>query len=526
MQGTQLKFIIRFLLLIAFVFVIVGCSSKTSGQPKDNGTKGNEASKTEEGKPQKGGEATFAYQTDVSNYDPILGSAGSDHALLWPVYATLIEFSPELEPEAGLAESWDFADDKTLQLTLREGVTFHDGTPFNAEAVKFNIERANSENSKVTDLKNIESVEVVDEKTVKLHLSQPDSSILLALSDRGGMMVSPTAVEEKGDDFSQNPVGAGPYKMEKRVPNGEIVFKAFEDYWQEGQPYLDKMTVKIMADENTRINALKSGEIDLADDIKPGNVQSLKNEANIILKDKTSVAFRMLYLNAEKEPINNKAVRQAILYGINRDAIIQAINFGSGESAYIPFPKEYWAADQNIKIDYDPEKAKQILKDAGVENVKIKMNHYSTAYEQRLAEAIKSQLAEVGIQVELQAMELQAAVSNYFVEKEVPMFLSSWTGRPDPQITIKNLFARDSFYNAGGHSTDEIESLISEAAGTYEQEGRAKLYSEISQKALLEEAIMIPIFFEPRAAAMNQSIKGYEPNLLGKPIFSTIWKEQ
>ncbi|PWA09464.1 ABC transporter substrate-binding protein [Pueribacillus theae] len=525
MKRTQLTFITRLLFLLAFTFVIIGCSSN-SDEKASTAEKGNDGTKTEEGTPKKGGEAIFAYETDVSNYDPTQGSAGSDHALLWPVYDTLIKFTPELEPEAGLAESWDFLDDKTVELKLREGVTFHDGTPFNAEAVKFNIERANSENSKVTDLKNIDSVEVVDEKTVKLHLSQPDSSILLALSDRGGMMVSPTAVKEKGEDFAQNPVGAGPYKMVKRVPNGEVVFEAYEDYWEEGKPYLDKMTVKIMADENTRINALKSGEVDYADNIKPGNVQQLKNDSNIVLKDKTSVAFRILYLNAEKEPMNNKAVRQALLYGINRDDIIQAINFGSGEPASQPFPSGYWAAGENIKVDYDPEKAKQILKDAGLEDITIKMNHYSTAYEQRIAEAIKSQLAEIGINVDLQAMELQAAVSNYFNEKEVPMFLSSWTGRPDPQITIKNLFASDSFYNAGGHSTDEIEKLISQAAGIYEQEERAKLYGEISQKALLEEAIMIPLFFEPRTSAMNQSIKGFEPNLLGKPILSTVWKEQ
>ncbi|WP_087972419.1 ABC transporter substrate-binding protein [Oceanobacillus rekensis] len=524
MKKMKLNSISLLFLLIATLLIVVGCSGNEEVSNTEETAVNSDT--VEEGTPVQGGEAVFAYNTDLSNYDPIKGSAGSDHTLLWPVYETLIKFTSELEPEPGLAESWEFTDNTTLLLNLREGVTFHDGTPFNAEAVKFNIERINSGESNISDLENIEKVEIIDEHTVELIFSQPDSSILLALSDRGGMMASPTAVEEYGEDYSLNPTGAGPFKMVNHIPNGEIVFEAFEEYWQEGQPYLDKMTVKIMAEENTRINALKSGEVDLAYYLSPTNVQSLESDPNIVLKQVVPVKFRMLYINTEYEHVNNKAVRQAILHGIDREAIVQAINFGKGEAAYQPFPADYWASDSELTIEYNPEKAKELLKEAGLENVSITMNHYTTAYEQRIAEAIKSQLSEIGIEVNLQSMELSAAVSNYFSEKEVPVFLSSWTGRPDPQMTINYLFASDSFYNVGGHSTEEIESLISQAASNYNQEERAELYKKINQKAVLEEAIMIPLFFELVTDAMNPSIKGYEPNMLGKPVFSTIWKEQ
>ncbi len=507
----------RWLLFIALAIAVVGCSSDTNETASGG---------EEDGEPVQGGEVVIGYETDVSNYDPIKGNSGGDHVSLWPVFDTLIKFTPELEEEAGLAESWEFEDDTTLILTLREGLTFHDGTPVDAEAVKFNLERVNSEDSNVSDLQSIESVEATDEITVTIKLSKPDSSIVLALSDRGGMMVSPTAIKEAGEDFSQNPVGAGPFKMVKHVPNGEIVLEAFEDYWQEGQPHLDRMIIKIMQDENTRINALKSGEIDFADNIKPGNVQSLENDANIVLKERTSVQSRIIFLNTAMEPTDNKAVRQAMMYGVDRENIIQAINFGSGEPAYQPFPLEYWAADENMKIEHDPEKAKKILQDARLDDVTITLNHYSTAYEQRLAEAIKSQLGEIGINVNLKAMELTAAVSNYFDEKESQALLASWTGRPDPQMTINNLFGEKSFYNVGHHSTDELSELISDAASEYEQDGREGLYSEISKEGILEEAIYIPLFFESRTAAMNQSIKGFEPNLLGKSLYSTIWKKQ
>jgi peptide/nickel transport system substrate-binding protein len=525
MKKTHIKLFKRFLFVLAMMFFITACSSNSSNQAKTD-VQSNANESKNEGTPQKGGEAIFAYYTDISNFDPIQGTSGSDHSLLWPVYDTLIKFNSELEAQPGLAEKWEFPDDKTLVLTLREGVTFHDGTSLDAEAVKFNIERITSDESKITDLKNIASVEVVDERTVKLNLSQPDSSILLALSDRGGMMVSPTAVQESGADFTQKPVGAGPFKLVNRVPNGEVVYGAYENYYEKGKPYLDKLTVKIMPEENTRINALKSGEIDFAFDIKPGNIQNLENDSNIVLDSITAVKFRIIYLNLAKEYLDNKAVRQALTFGINRDAIIQAINFGKGESAYQPFPSGYWAANEGFKIAYDPNKAKELLKESGLKNITIEMNHGSNAVDQRIAEAIKGQLEEIGIQLDLQAMEMTAATANYFSEKDAPSYLSSWTGRPDPQMTIHNLMAKDSFFNPGGYSTDEIENLISQAASTYDQADRAELYKQIIEKGILEEAMFIPIFFEPQTAAMKKSIKGFESNLIGKPIFSTVWKEQ
>lgn len=510
--------------LLILAVILVGCSSDSSSGK--NPSNSDETPKSEEGTPKKGGEVTIAYLADSTNYDPILSASGSDHALLWPIYDTLISFSPELEPQPGLAESWEFTDDKTLILHLREGVTFHDGTAFDGEAVKFNIERINSDDSKVPDLKNIESVEVIDKKTVKLHLKVSDSSILLALSDKGGMMVSPTAVKEYGDNFSQNPIGAGPFKLVNHIPNGEIVYEAYEDYWQEGKPYLDKMTVKVMADENTRINALKSGEVDFADMITPGNVQNLKSDSNIVLKDIMPVRFNMLFLNASMPPFDNKNVRLAVQHGINREAIVQGLNFGQGEPANTIFPKEYWAADPDITIDYDPEKAKQLLKDSGLKKISFSMIHFPIAKYARGAEIIRDQLKEIGIEVELEPMEITKGTTSFFSEMTSPAFATDWTGRPDPQIAVQLLFSANSYLNPGKYSTPEIESLISKAASTYDQEERAELYKEISKKALLEEAIGIPLVYEPMTSAMNHKVKGFEPNLMGKPIFSSIWMEE
>ncbi|WP_249366819.1 ABC transporter substrate-binding protein [Neobacillus rhizophilus] len=468
----------------------------------------------------------MAYNNGYSSLDPMTSSSGSDQAILWPIFDTLITFTPDLQPKPGLAKSWEFTDDQTLTLHLQEGVKFHDGTSFDAEAVKFNIVRMNSKDSKTSDLKNVENVEVVDPSTVKLHLKQPDSSLILALSDRGGMMVSPTAVKEKGENFSQNPVGAGPYKLVKQVPNGEVVYEAFENYWQEGLPYLDKITVKIMPEENTRINSLKSGEVDFAFDISPGNVKTLKNNPNIEMTEILPLLGTKMYINSSMEPFNNKAVRLAVQHGINREALISALNFGSGEPAAQAFPSDYWAADSSMKIEYDPEMSKKLLQEAGLKNVSFTMNHFAKSYETRLAEAIKSQLKDIGIEVKLQPLEITAAAASFYSEKEVPAYLASWSGRADPQMTVSGLYSKNSFFKPGGHSRPDLEELISKAASTYDQDQRAELYKEISRIAVLEEAESIPLFFTPMVAAMNKQIKGYEHNKLGKPIFSTLWLEE
>jgi peptide/nickel transport system substrate-binding protein len=506
--------------LMAMLLIIAGCSKNTD-------TTGNNTSgKTAGNQPKKGGTLVVAYDSDISNYDPILGNSGNDHPLLYPVYDTLVNYNADLKAEPGLAESWDTPDSKTIILHLRKGVTFQDGTPFNADAVKFNLDRVRSKDSKVSDLSNVETVEVVDPQTVKLHLKQPDSSIILALSDRSGMMVSPTAVKKYGADFSQNPVGTGPFKMVKWIHNGEIQFEANKNYWQKGLPYLDKITVKIMPDENTRLNALKSGQVQFYWNVSPDNSQVLKNDKTIVLDSKMKVAFYNIYLNTKMKPFDKKEVRQALEYAIDRDALVKALTFGQGEAAYQTFPSDYWASNPKMKIAYDPKKSKELLKQLGLDIVSFDMFVPTAPFFQRLAEAVKGQAKEAGFTINILPMELTKGVALYFNEKQLPANLTAWTGRPDPQQTISLLLGGKGFYNVGGETSAKKEELISKAAASYDQKERAKLYGEINEISILDESLTVPIMFTPGIAAMSPNVKGFEGTLLGKPRFSFMWLDQ
>jgi len=509
---------------------LLGTPSGQSGQAGQSGqgsggTQGGSSGGESAGGPKKGGEITIAYGIDVSNFDPIKGSNGADHALLWPVYETLVKFTPDLQPIPGLAESWEFENDVTLVLHLRQGVVFHDGTPFNAEAVKFNIERTNGEGSLVSELKSVQSVEVVDDYTVKLHLARPDSSIIAALTDRGGMIVSPTAVETYGDDFPQHPTGAGPFKVVKHSNGEEIVYERFEQYWNPDGVYLDRIIVSIIGEENSRINALKSGKVQFVPGIQPQNIGTLEAAKEIELISGTSLLYRRIYVNTEMEPFTNKAVRLAVNHAINRDQLVEALNFGYGEAAHQPFPSGYWAHDPNVRIEYNPEKAKQLLQEAGVQNVKFQILRSPDPYDARLGDLLKAMLQQVGITVEVEAMEPNAAVGAFF-NKQSTALMGNWTGRVDPQLTITSLYSKDSFYNIGKAETANSERLIAEAASTYDQNKRAELYSQIMREVLVEEGLAMPLFFPPVIGAYHSSVKGIEHNLLGKPLFAQLWLDQ
>lgn len=511
--------------ILLVMLMASACSNHSTTTQTENSNQNNNEDNQGEQSPQKGGELTVALGQILSNTDPLLGNSGHDHITLLNMYDTLVFWDSELQPQPGLATSWEYADEKTVILHLREGVTFHDGTPFDAEAVKVNLERANSETSRVSDLINVQSIEVVDTYTVKLYLSQPDSSIILALSDRAGMMVSPKILEKSSEEFE--PIGTGPYKFVSWVPNGEVVMEAYDEYWDKDHPaHLDKLTVVGMPDENTRINAVSSGEVDIAFPISTNNVPTLEKNPNVKLDSSSQIQSWQIYVNTAKPPLDNVKVRQAIQYAIDRDALNKAILLGLGEAAHQHFPESYWAHNPDVRLNYDPEKSKQLLAEAGVENVKIEIVLQSAAFPQRLMEAVSQQLSQVGIQVDLIPMELTKGVTELFAEKRYNAGMWPWTGRPDPQMTLQNLWGDKGFYNAGSRNSDELEAIIAKSAATNDPKEREQVIREAVKIAIVDDVMNIPLVFEPATALMGLKVQGYEGNLAGKPKLRTIWLEQ
>ena len=476
--------------------------------------------------PRQGGTLRVALRAEVSTFDPFKGASGTDHMYLYPIFDTLVRFDDKLQPRPGLAESWDTTDPKTLVLRLRKNVKFHDGTPFNAEAVRFNLLRAQDKtvSSMASELSNVEAVDVVDPHTVRLRLKRPDASLLLAFTDRAGMMVSPTAMQKMGDQFGRAPVGAGEYKLVKWTPGDSVRLERFPDYWEPGRPYLDGILMRIMPDGDTRVNALRSGQVDFIMEIPTQDFGSLKGEKGIRTIEGPSLAYWRIFLNMGKPPLDKKAAREAINLAIDRGALVRTVMFGLTEVSVTPFPSVYWASNPALKPwPHDPARAKAKLAEAGVPNgFTFDMVLEPAPEHVRRAEAIQAQLAAVGIKVDLKPMELAKGVQGYFRGQEFMAANYRWTGRPDPDQSVRGMFHSTGFYNPGKLQVARLDELMDQAKSVYKLEERRALYQKIDE-IIQQEAVDVPLYVAPVLEAMSTNVEGYQPNLLGKPAFRGVW---
>jgi ABC-type transport system substrate-binding protein len=476
--------------------------------------------------PKPGGTLRAALRAEVSTFDPHRGASGSDHMYLYPVFDTLVRFDEKLNPKPGLAESWETPDPKTLVLKLRRGVKFHDGTPFNAEAVRFNLARAQDKtiSSMSSELVSVQEVEVVNEYTVRLRLKAPDASLILAFTDRAGMMISPTAVQKLGDQFGRTPVGAGEYRMARWQPGSEVRLERFADYYEPGRPYLDAIVFKIIPDADTRVSALRSGQVDFIMEVPAQDFAGLKGERNLRALEGPTLAYWRVFLNTAKAPLEKKPVREAMNLALDRQTLLKTIIFGLGEVVASPFPAGYWANNPALKPwPYDPVRAKAKLAEAGLPNgFSMDMVLEPTPEHVRRAEAIQAQWGAVGIKVDLKPMELAKGVQSFFRGKEVAAANYRWTGRPDPDQSVRAMFHSTGFYNPGGLKVPRVEELMDQAKATYKLEERRRLYQQVSE-VVQQEAMDIGIYVASSLEAMSGTVQGYQQNFLGKPVFRGVW---
>ena len=475
--------------------------------------------------PQRGGVLRFALGTEPTTFDPHKGASGYDHVSLYPIYDRLLGADPEtLEPIPFLAKTFEFTDPSTLELTLQEGVTFHDGTPFDAAAVVYNIDRAkNMEDSSIkVDLASVDSAEAVDSHHVVIHLNQPDSSLLGVLADRAGMMVSPTAAEDP--DFGTQPVGTGPHRFVSWNPGVTWTYERNEDYWQPGLPYLDGIEISMQADLTTRMNALRSGQLDFIDGIEPGRLAELEDADGIEVSVDPTLLEHILWWNMGRPPLDDVRVRRAINMAIDREALWAGTQEGTGEVAWLPVPSQHWAYDANQvpSFEHDPEAARALLAEAGyADGFTLTFSQGTSQEFAQRAEILQAQLAEVGITVDVLPQDGTAAVDTYFRNKQTDILNSSMTSRPDPSITYQTMFAADSFYNTGQYAPEGFDELLAAAREAQTPEDRAAAFRALND-VVVEEALWVPLLYPASITAWRSEFSGFVPSLMGKPDFLTV----
>lgn len=468
-------------------------------------------------------ELTVAMSSDLSSFDPATGNAGSDHVFLYPVYDTLIDFDPETtEPTPGLAESWEYTDDLTLELKLREGVTFHDGEEFNAEAVAENLNRSRAEGTNlVSELASISDVVATDDYTVEIRLSEPDSALPLILSDRSGMMVSPKSLEDP-ESLGSNPVGTGPWKLVDWNRGSAVKYTKYDDYWNDDVDVTPNLTLRVFTDPKTRVDSLITNQVDLSYQVGASDAEGLALNEAITVESSPSMRVRMVYLDLSDDLIADQQVREALNIAIDRDQLANVGFFGYAQPASTYFPTTHWASvEEESAYDYDPDRARELISDAGAEGANVSILLPNDANTVRIAEILRYSFNDVGLNVELKPRELVQSTTEYFDEHRDPALLSAWTGRPDPAQTYAQLLAESGYYNAGSVAPPGLEDAVEESNTHTDNEDRAVSLKEAGRLDR-EFSTFVPLVFEDSIVAYANHVQGYQPNLLGKPKFTTI----
>ncbi len=479
-----------------------------------------------------GGTLRVAHQFPPISLDPHTGSSGADHQTLYSLYDRLVHFQfDSLEFTPGLATSWEFTDDTTLVFTLREGVTFHDGTPFNAEAVAYNVDRVqNHPNTKVpADLASVESVEVIDDYTVQFNLNRPDSGVVGILSDRAGMMVSPTAAEAADEQqLDSSPVGTGPFMLAEYSEGDRLLVERNPDYWQEGLPYLDGIEWLFSGGEQAAINGLRAGDVDVALTIRDfSQVEALESEPGIVLVRSPSLHTDGCYINDEVPPWDDVRVRKAWSMAMDRDTLADVFTFGLAEPAYMPVPPQHWASSPDVvgANGYDVEGARALLDEAGLDSVDLTILAYQDPVQIRKGELIQAAAAEAGFNVEIEVLELAASVPAMFTDRAYTMFCAPWTGRPDPSQTATSLLDSEAYYSVRDTDRAGVDALVAAAVASPDIEERAAAYGELWQVAIADEALWTPLWHNVSISFTTDQVKGYQLNLLGKGQIQFAWLE-
>ena len=491
-------------LTLAILLIISGCSDSVSGDSKGEKEKGVQGSSGKD-------TLVIGLDDDPPQLDPHLSSTAVDRQVLHSLFDKLVDIDEDMNIIPKLAKDWDISDDnQTYTFYLQEGVVFHDGTPFNAEAVKFNFDRMLDPalgSPRYGEVEQVEQVKVIDEHTVEVQLKTPFSPFLGDLTDRAGMMLSPTAVKESGEDFSQHPIGTGPYQFVERELQSHIKVSRFEEYW--GEPAIIKdVLYKPYTDENIRLTNLISGDVDMITVVGFKDIKKIEGDSAVKLSAKEGRGFLGLHLNPSKAPFNNKEFREAINIAIDRKAITEVVYHGVALPAVSAFPPASWAHNPSLEIPKgDLEKAKSLIEKSDVTDPSFTIKVKPVETDKQMAEMVQSMLQEIGVTVTVEMQEIGSLLSSAIAGDYEALYLG-WDGRTDPDGSVSRFFMSNGYNNYAKVNNPEIDKLLTDARISLDQEERKQIYQRFSE-VVFDDANYIFLVHIDENKAMKKNVNGF-----------------
>ncbi|MGH1359312.1 MAG: ABC transporter substrate-binding protein [Burkholderiaceae bacterium] len=468
---------------------------------------------------------------EPKSLDPQAVTAVNDFRILVNLYDGLTRYKDgTLEVEPSLAESWTIADDgKTYTFKLRSDVKFHDGTAFDASAVKFNFDRMLDKKHPFHNtgpfplaffFSAVEKVNALDSHTVEFKLKDPYAPFLSNLAYPTGLMVSPSAVKENGKGFGRKPVGTGAYKFEAWEANSKVVVSRNPDYWGGSAP-LEAIIFRPITDANTRIAEMLAGGLDVMVEVPPDSLQQFRSNNDFTVQEQAGPHVWFLILNAKEGPFANKAVRQAANYAINKKALVENILQGTAEVAAGPTPPAFaWAYNKSLQpYPYDPAKAKALLEQAGYKGEELTFfvaeGGSGMLDPIAMGTAIQADLQAVGMKVKIETYEWNTYLGkvNPGLAGKADMAEMAWmTNDPDtlPFLALRTAASPDKGgFNSGYYSNKKVDELLSAARTETDQSKRASLYQEM-QTIVKDDAPWVFVANWKQNAVVSKRVKQFK----------------
>ena len=487
--------------------------------------------------PKPGGGLRIAWEADITGLDPHTSAGLQAQWMTGNIYNSLVTIDENLNYIPELAESWDVKDDgKTYIFHLRKGVKFHDGTDFDAEAVKFNFLRISGKLDPEEKpfaapfFTAVESVEPIDTHTVRFNLSAPSYTVIpaLAVYRVGFLIISPTAYKKYGKrDFASHPTGTGPFKLARWEQNNVIVLEKNPDYFKKGLPYLDRLEFKVMKEGVTRATALRTGEVDFVTVFPREHGDRIAKDPKIKMFRGQDTAHVFIPFNNQRPPFDNPAVRIALMgHGIDREPIAKTALLGYGNPLWSGIPE---GAKDHVDFPemypYNPDKAKAMLKEAGFDDKNpLKytiMTHGAEPALPTMATIMKTQLAKIGVEVTIEVLDRPIFLKRLTTTKDYDQVVNFSSHIVDPFARSFVLDSRQGA-NVANHKDGELDARLDRLALAPTGEEFSRLGREL-QEYMYKNMIYMSATSLPSLQASRDYVQGYVYERGFKVRFEKTW---
>lgn len=492
----------------------------------------------------EGGTLVVSMPSGPLTLDPAGYTTMYENHIMYNVVETLFIYDKEYKESIPcLATGYEVSDDGlTYTIHLRDDVYFQDGQyvkgrKMTAEDVKYSLERSKVESPTDRVCRDFfDYAEVVDDTTVLLHMSSPAGPFISQLTEVGAAIVPKEEVEGWGQEFDNHIVGTGPFTLEEIVTDEKVVLKRNENYWGT-KPYVDGIEFRIVSDSNQAINAVTTGEVDIAMYLQGESIKRAGDEG--LLLQTPSSAITYVRFNMQNGPTADAKVRQALTMAVDIDALVSGIyQYGEGTRAYQPLTAYSWAYDntQNSLVPaYDPEGAKALLAEAGYPNG-FSMTIYigSTTYREKMAQMLQYYWGEIGVTTEIKSStmaEWSATVPDSWQADKVNSYGVSWNSNPDPYGFMDKFFATSTIHassNAGGYTDPEVDKMLNQAFALTDQEARKEIYVKIMDK-IMNDYTGIYYAYECRnwaiSSKVHDAVLRADTQMVVTSPFNNIWLE-